>query len=77
MAKKRYTVVGGNPFCGHTGTMSFTGLRVVSNVETFAEATRDAKENFDKCGGLMLVLYDGNELEYDEDGYAVKPEGAK
>ena len=63
-----FTIIGGNPFTGYTGTTSFTGLRVVATVETYDEMKKIVDESYDECGGLFLVLENGKEIEYNEDG---------
>lgn len=69
-----YVLVGGNPFTGgHTGTTTFTGLSVVGTTDSFAEMEVLAKKFFDECAGLLIVLYNGVELEFDDKGMYMEP----
>jgi hypothetical protein len=52
----RYAVIGGAPFTGYTGTLTFTSLRVVGTTSTLKQAEKLASENYDSSGGLLLVL---------------------
>lgn len=69
-----YTIIGGNPFTMYTGTTTFTGLRVVANTESFDEMEDIVREKYDECGGLILVLDNGKEMAYDEEGKLINPE---
>lgn len=68
-----YTVVGGNPFTMHTGTTTFTGLRVVGTTGNFKDMRRLVEDNWDNCSGLILVLYNGKEISYNKYGEMVHP----
>jgi hypothetical protein len=52
----KYSVIGGNPFVGYTGTMSFTALRVVGQADTQEQVEALIKEHYEPCGGLLLVI---------------------
>lgn len=52
----KYSVIGGDPFTMYTGTVSFTGLKVVGIAETEQEALKLIEDNNEDCGGLMLVI---------------------
>jgi hypothetical protein len=67
-----YTIIGGIPFTNYTGTTTFVGLRVVGNTESFEEMESMVKNAYEDCSGLMLVLYNGKEIEYDSEGKMVK-----
>ena len=69
-----YTIIGGNPFTNYTGTTTFTGLRVVGTTEVFQEMEEMVKNNWEECGGLLLVLFNGKELDRDSTGVLVNPE---
>jgi len=70
----KYTIVGGNPFCGYTGTITFTSLRVVGSADSYEEASQLVRDNWECCSGLIMVLYDGKELGYNEEGELINPE---
>lgn len=52
----KYIVVGGIPFRGYTGTLSFTGLKVVGGSSSTEEIARIVHDHYDECGGLLLIL---------------------
>lgn len=54
--KYKYIVVGGMPFRGYTGTLSFTGLDVIGQANTAEEVKRIVEEKYDECGGLLLSV---------------------
>lgn len=56
MSKHKYIVVGGSPFRGYTGTLTYTGLKVVGRCDTLKAAERLVKEKYDEVGGLILVI---------------------
>jgi len=62
-----FIIIGGNPFTCYTGTTTFTGLQVVAKTESFEEMKQIVKDCFDEVGGLILVLFNGEELEVDND----------
>lgn len=49
-------VVGGNPFKNYTGTETFTGLRIVGSDDTLTGASRIYNDNYEKCGGLIMII---------------------
>lgn len=51
----------------------FTGLRIVDKVETFDQMEEVVKQNFEDCGGLILILDGDEEIQYDEDGNYLDP----
>jgi len=53
--KKKYVVMGGNPFRGYTGTTTFTALRTLGIFDTQEEADKCIDDKFDDCGGLIHV----------------------
>ncbi len=53
MKHTKYIVVGGNPFRGYTGTLSFTSLNVIGSSSSVEEIKNIVNENFDACGGLF------------------------
>lgn len=54
--KKRFILVGANPFTGYNGTVTFTGLNVVALADTKEEADAAVKKWYDECGGLLLWI---------------------
>ena len=52
----KYIVVGGKPFTGYTGTLTYTGLKIVGKTDDAEEASSMCKDNWDECGGLFLVI---------------------
>lgn len=60
-----FTIIGGNPFTDCTGTTSFSGLRIVQKTESFEDMKQIVSDCFDEVGGLILVLFNGEELEID------------
>lgn len=68
-----FTIIGGNPFISFTGNQMFTGLRIVDKVETFQEMEKVVKENFEDCGGLILILDGDEEIQYNENGNYLDP----
>ena len=63
-----YTIIGGNPFTGYTGTTSFTSLKVLGNTKCPQEVRDIVNKNYENCSGLILVIKDGKEVEYDAEG---------
>lgn len=68
-----YTIIGGNPFTGYTGTTTFTGLRVVGRTSDFKEMESIVKQSYEECSGLILVLFNGEEVKYDDEGRFIEP----
>lgn len=56
MEMKRYILVGGDPFRGYTGTVTFTGLTVVGSADTVAEAKALTDDAYEKHSGLLLWI---------------------
>jgi hypothetical protein len=56
MKHPKYIVVGGNPFRGYTNTLSFTSLNVVGSSSSVEEIKKIVNENFDSCGGLLIIV---------------------
>ena len=56
MAKFKYITVGGVPFRGYTGTLTFTGLRVIGRSQTLEQVKELVKDQYDEIGGLHLVI---------------------
>ena len=54
--RKRYVVVGGNPFTMYTGTTTFTAIRVLCKTNSKTEAEVVVKDNYDECGGLIEIF---------------------
>jgi len=52
----QYIVVGGNPFTGYTGTMSYTSLRSLGTFSSKEEAEECREEMWEECGGLIEVF---------------------
>lgn len=52
----KYSVIGGKPSLGYTGTMSFTALKVVGTANTQEEVEAIIKAHYEACGGLLLVI---------------------
>lgn len=52
----RYTIIGGLPFSGYTGTVTFTGLKVVAQCNDLQEVKQIVLEKFEEIGGLHLVI---------------------
>jgi len=52
----RYLVIGGCPFTGYTGTMSYTDLTIRGRAETVEEAKALWREVYDKSGGLLIIV---------------------
>ncbi len=52
----KYIVIGGNPFRGYTGTLTYTGLRVVGVFDDKEAVKKAVEENYDACGGLMIAV---------------------
>mgnify|MGYP003532299364 FL=1 len=63
-----YTIIGGNPFTGYTGTTSFTSLKVLGKTKRPQEVRDIVNKNYENCSGLILVIKDGKEVEYDAEG---------
>lgn len=55
MAKK-YLVVGGDPFRGYTGTLTYTGMGIVGQTSNEKEVDKMVSDNYDECGGLISVF---------------------
>lgn len=55
-ARKRFCLVGGNPFRGYTGTLTFTSLQVCGFYESEEEVKKAWKQHYSECGGLMLII---------------------
>lgn len=53
---KKYIVVGGNPIRSYTQTLTFTGLTVVGHADSKEELATLVREQYDACGGLLLVI---------------------
>lgn len=68
-----YTVIGGNPFVDFSGTVTFTGVRIVGKCSTFDEMEKIAKDYYHECAGLILVLFNGEEIEYENGKYKRPP----
>lgn len=56
MSKKRYILVGGNPFTCYMGTTTFTGMSVKDSANDAYEAKKATDYWFDRCGGLLLWI---------------------
>lgn len=57
MDKYNYIVIGGNPMMtSYTGTITFTGLKVVGRTKELHDAEKLASENWEDCGGLIVVV---------------------
>lgn len=56
MAKFKYITVGGIPYRGYTGTVTFTGLRVIGRSQTIEEVKKLVADQYDEIGGLHLVI---------------------
>lgn len=52
----KYLIVGGTPFSGYTGTVTYTSLRVVGKANTVQEVETIVENQYDNCGGLFLVI---------------------
>ncbi|MGW8180641.1 MAG: hypothetical protein ACWGQW_18055 [bacterium] len=52
----KYIIVGANPFRMANNTLTFTSLSVVGNAKTKEEAYQVYEDNYDRCGGLLLVI---------------------
>jgi hypothetical protein len=56
MKHPKYIVIGGNPFRGYTGTLSFTSLSVIGSSSSVEEIKKIVHDNFDTCGGLLIIV---------------------
>lgn len=56
MENDKYMVIGGNPITVYTGTTTFTGIRVVGANLSAEQANELAKDKYDECSGLLLVV---------------------
>lgn len=54
--KDRYILIGGVPFRGYTGTLTYTGLTEVGRVSTQADLQKLIKKKYDECGGLFHIF---------------------
>lgn len=63
----RFVVVGGNPFTGYNGAQMFTGLKVVARASSKELAQDIVRENYEQCGGLLLIIDCENETSSNED----------
>lgn len=52
----RYSIIGGNPFRGYTGTGTFTSLKVAELCNTEEEVKAAVTKHYETCGGLLLVI---------------------
>lgn len=68
-----FTIIGGNPFTGYKGSTMFTSLRVVGTTPDFEEMKQIVEDSFDECCGLFLILFDGKEIESDENFNWIDP----
>lgn len=64
----KFALIGGNPFRSHTGTQTYTALRVVATCETEDQLTDLWYSHYEECGGLMLPidLATGKEVQIKE-----------
>jgi hypothetical protein len=51
-----YIVIGGIFFRGYTGTASFTSLKIVGNAVSKENAKKIVQDNYEDCGGLIIVV---------------------
>lgn len=58
-----YVLIGGNPYRGYTGTMTYTDLGVITKVKTKKEAAEAYRKYYDDCGGLLRI-FDSETLEF-------------
>lgn len=56
MTTPRYTLVGGTPFTGYTGTTTFLDLKVVGTANNASELKQLIDTSYDDCGGLLLAI---------------------
>ena len=54
--KMRYIIIGGKPYTGYTGTMTYTGLRIVAETDHIHKIKKLYENNYDQCGGLLLII---------------------
>lgn len=53
---KRFILIGGVPFRGYTGTLTYTELKEVGRVNTKKQLKDLMDKNNDACGGLFHVV---------------------
>lgn len=53
---KRYILIGGLPFRNYTGTLTYTGLKLVGQSDSLTEIGKLATRKFEEHGGLLLAL---------------------
>lgn len=56
MTKFKYIIIGGIPFRGYTGTLTFTGLRVIGRSNTIEGVKKLVADKYEEIGGLHLVI---------------------
>lgn len=56
MKDPKYIVVGGKPFRGYTNTLSFTSLNIVGSSSSVEEIKKIVHDNYDSCGGLLIIV---------------------
>jgi len=63
----RYIIVGGSPFTGFSGTVTFTHLQVIAATDDPKEAKELLDYNYNICGGLVLAIdtETGQEAKWD------------
>lgn len=69
-----YSIVGGVPFHSFDGQLLFTAIKVYANFEKFEEIKEYTDKYWEMCGGLMTVLYNGQEMPYDSELNYTNPE---
>lgn len=52
----KYLVVGSNPDTDYAGNTLFTSLNVIGANLTKEQADKLAKDKYDDCGGLLIVI---------------------
>lgn len=52
----KFSIIGGNPYRGYTGTTTFTALRVVGVCDTRDEVKAIVDQYYEECGGLLIVI---------------------
>lgn len=52
----RYIIVGGRPFIAYDGSTTFTSIDVLGVAHTLIDAHEKAKDLYDMCDGLLLVI---------------------
>ncbi len=68
----KYILVGGSPFRGYNGTTTYTSLYEVGRYDTKEDADAACIENYEKCGGLLLIVPVATSVETPLDSFVYK-----